>query len=104
MIWSRIDQKSCFKSILTAGLEPVVVELSKKGEELVTDLKAIREEVTRLGPDNVLAIMTCTRYIAIFLLLLISIPSFSCFAPRGPDDLPGVAQICQEVSNTLHKL
>ena len=61
MIWSRIDQKSCFKSILTAGLEPVVVELSKRGEELVTDLEAIRKEVARLGPDNVLAIMTCTR-------------------------------------------
>jgi len=40
----------------------------------------IREEIDRLGPDNVLAVMTCT----------------SCFAPRGPDDLPGVAQICQE--------
>ena len=61
MIWSRIDQKSCFKSILTAGLEPVVVELTKRGEELVTDLEAIRKEVARLGPDNVLAIMTCTR-------------------------------------------
>ena len=64
MIWSRIDQKSCFKSILTAGMEPVVVELSKRGEELVTDLEAIREEVNRLGSDNVLAIMTCTRYIS----------------------------------------
>ena len=64
MIWSRIDQKSCFKSILTAGLEPVVVELSKRGEELVTDLEAIRKEVARLGPDNVLAIMTCTRCLA----------------------------------------
>ena len=65
MIWSRIDQKSCFKSILTAGMEPVVVELSKRGEELVTDLEAIREEVNRLGSDNVLAIMTCTRYLAL---------------------------------------
>jgi len=80
VIWSRIDQKSCFKSILTAGLEPVVVELTKRGDELVTDLVAVREEIHRLGPDNVLAIMTCT----------------SCFAPRGPDDLPGVAQLCQE--------
>ena len=70
VIWSRIDQKSCFKSILTAGLEPVVVELSKRGEELVTDLEGIREEVDRLGPDNVLAIMTCTRCLAIRLFLL----------------------------------
>ena len=28
-------------------------------------------------------------------------PALSCFAPRGPDDLPGVAQICQEVSSSL---
>ena len=63
VIWSRIDQKSCFKSILTAGLEPVVVELTKRGDELVTDLVAVREEIHRLGPDNVLAIMTCTRCI-----------------------------------------
>ena len=68
VIWSRIDQKSCFKSILTAGLEPVVVELSKRGEELVTDLDAIREEVAKLGPDNVLAVMTCTRCLAILSL------------------------------------
>ena len=74
VIWSRIDQKSCFKSILTAGLEPVVVELSKRGEELVTDLEAIREEVDRLGPDNVLAIMTCTRCVAIYPLLLLILP------------------------------
>merc|ERR1712226_1445936 len=26
VIWPRIDQKSCFKSILTAGLEPIIVE------------------------------------------------------------------------------
>ena len=41
VLWSRIDQKSCFKSILTAGLEPVVVELLQRGEELGTDLEAI---------------------------------------------------------------
>ena len=83
---------------------PGVILDIRQPRNTVQALEAIRKEVARLGPDNVLAIMTCTRYIAIFLLLLISIPSFSCFAPRGPDDLPGVAQICQEVSNTLHEL
>jgi O-phospho-L-seryl-tRNASec:L-selenocysteinyl-tRNA synthase len=27
VIWSRIDQKSCFKAIITAGFTPVVLEL-----------------------------------------------------------------------------
>ena len=27
VIWSRVDQKSCFKAILTAGLEPVIMSL-----------------------------------------------------------------------------
>ena len=94
MIWSRIDQKSCFKSILTAGMEPVVVELSKRGEELVTDLEAIREEVNRLGSDNVLAIMTCTRYLAMNLSFLFT-PCLQLFCPkrsrrltRGGSNLP----------------
>ena len=74
MIWSRIDQKSCFKSILTAGLEPVVVELTKRGEELVTDLEGIREEIDRLGPDNVLAVMTCTRCLLAIQLRILFFP------------------------------
>eukprot|EP01079_Euglenida_sp_SAG-EU17-18_P000768 gene768-2529_t len=41
VIWSRIDQKSCYKSILTAGLTPVVVELTLQDGQLVTDVSAI---------------------------------------------------------------
>ena len=89
MIWSRIDQKSCFKSILTAGLEPVVVELSKRGEELVTDLEAIRKEVARLGPDNVLAIMTCTRCLPTLISSFCSSPLSSAAL------LHGVLMTCQ---------
>ena len=37
VIWSRVDQKSCFKAILTAGLEPVIMSLVKAGDELRTD-------------------------------------------------------------------
>jgi O-phospho-L-seryl-tRNASec:L-selenocysteinyl-tRNA synthase len=57
------------------------VELAVRGEELGTDLAAVRAEVERIGPESVLAVFTTT----------------SCFAPRAPDDLPGVAQICKEV-------
>ena len=43
MIWSRIDQKSCFKSIITAGLIPLIVDhvLDASGQ-LQTDTAAIR--------------------------------------------------------------
>ena len=52
-----------------AGLEPVVIENKMEGDELRTDVAAIREKVEELGADNILCIMTTT----------------SCFAPRTPD-------------------
>ncbi|XP_047423587.1 O-phosphoseryl-tRNA(Sec) selenium transferase isoform X3 [Sciurus carolinensis] len=69
IIWPRIDQKSCFKSMITAGFEPVVIENVLEGDELRTDLKAVEAKVQELGPDNVLCIHSTT----------------SCFAPRVPD-------------------
>jgi len=80
VIWSRIDQKSCFKSILTAGLEPAIIELVRVGEELQTDLTAMKDAVTTLAPHNVLAIFSTT----------------SCFAPRAPDDLVSIGKMCKE--------
>jgi len=65
-VWSRIDQKTCLKSITAANLEPVVVELLSQGDELVTDVEGIRAAVMRLGADSVAAVVTTT----------------SCFAPR----------------------
>ncbi|CAB4059492.1 SEPSECS [Lepeophtheirus salmonis] len=79
VIWSRIDQKSCFKSISTAGFIPVVIELTQKGDELNTSVTEIESSITEIGPENIAAIMTTT----------------SCFAPRGPDDIPTVAKLCQ---------
>ncbi|XP_065882648.1 O-phosphoseryl-tRNA(Sec) selenium transferase-like isoform X2 [Dysidea avara] len=78
IIWPRIDQKSCFKSIITAGFEPVVVENKLEGDELRTDVEAIEEKIVLLGADSVLCIMTTT----------------SCFAPRVFDRIPEVAQLC----------
>ena len=42
MLWSRIDQKSCMKAIVTSGFELVVVPLIQVGDELQTDAAAIR--------------------------------------------------------------
>jgi hypothetical protein len=65
-VWSRIDQKTCLKSILAANLTPVVVPLLAQGDELVTDVAGIQAAVERVGPGNVAAVVTTT----------------SCFAPR----------------------
>lgn len=86
IIWPRIDQKSCFKSIITAGewialktmmikdlcglgFEPVVVENKLEGDELRTDLDAIEQKIVSLGADSIACVMTTT----------------SCFAPRVYD-------------------
>ncbi|CAL4124064.1 unnamed protein product, partial [Meganyctiphanes norvegica] len=78
VIWSRIDQKSCFKSISTAGFKAIVVENLLEGDELRTDVPAIEKQISNLDPENIAAVMTTT----------------SCFAPRGIDRLEEVATLC----------
>lgn len=79
VLWSRIDQKSCYKAVLLAGLEPVVVELRRDGDELRTDVAALAAALARLPALAVVAVVTTT----------------SCFAPRAPDDVVDVAQLCR---------
>uniref|UniRef100_A0A8C7Z057 O-phosphoseryl-tRNA(Sec) selenium transferase n=1 Tax=Oryzias sinensis TaxID=183150 RepID=A0A8C7Z057_9TELE len=78
IIWPRIDQKSCFKSMITAGFEPVVVENVLDGDELRTDLEAVERKVEELGAENILCVHSTT----------------SCFAPRVPDSLEELAAMC----------
>ncbi|XP_024144205.1 O-phosphoseryl-tRNA(Sec) selenium transferase isoform X1 [Oryzias melastigma] len=78
IIWPRIDQKSCFKSMITAGFEPVVVENVLQGDELRTDLEAVERKVEELGAENVLCVHSTT----------------SCFAPRVPDSLEELSAMC----------
>ncbi|EEC15032.1 O-phosphoseryl-tRNA(Sec) selenium transferase, putative [Ixodes scapularis] len=80
VMWSRMDQKSCFKCILTAGFEPIVVQGRLFGDELHTDVAAMRAHLERIGAQNVACVMTIT----------------SCPAPRCPDSLEDVAQLCEE--------
>ncbi|KAK6323493.1 hypothetical protein J4Q44_G00058320 [Coregonus suidteri] len=75
IIWPRIDQKSCFKAMITAGFEPVVVENILEGDELRTDMEAVERKVQELGAENILCIHSTT----------------SCFAPRVPDRLEKLA-------------
>ncbi|XP_048398642.1 O-phosphoseryl-tRNA(Sec) selenium transferase isoform X1 [Stegostoma tigrinum] len=78
IIWPRIDQKSCFKSMITAGFEPVVIENLLEGDELRTDLRTVESKIQQLGAKNILCVHSTT----------------SCFAPRAPDRLEELAQIC----------
>ena len=72
VIWSRIDQKTCLKSIISANLEPISIEPKLAGDHLETDLDGINAAVEKVGAENVLAIVSTT----------------SCFAPRTPDNTP----------------
>ncbi|XP_023255350.1 O-phosphoseryl-tRNA(Sec) selenium transferase isoform X2 [Seriola lalandi dorsalis] len=78
IIWPRIDQKSCFKAMITAGFEPVVVENILEGDELRTDLEAVERKMEELGAENILCVHSTT----------------SCFAPRVPDRLEELATLC----------
>eukprot|EP00794_Sanderia_malayensis_P005585 gene5585-6274_t len=80
VIWPRIDQKSCFKSILTAGFEPVIIENILEVDELTTNVNEIRTRITDIGAENILCVMSTT----------------SCFAPRVPDKLEEIAVLCKE--------
>ncbi|XP_053716416.1 O-phosphoseryl-tRNA(Sec) selenium transferase isoform X3 [Synchiropus splendidus] len=78
IIWPRIDQKSCFKAMITAGFEPVVVENVLVGDELRTDLDEVEKKILILGPQNILCVHSTT----------------SCFAPRTPDRIEELAELC----------
>ena len=84
VLWSRIDQKSCFKAIASAGLECVVVPTKVEGDQVVTDLSALALALETHG-DAVLAVITTT----------------SCFAPRIPDLVDQVAKLCAK-ANVYH--
>ncbi|RMX66917.1 hypothetical protein DD238_000952 [Peronospora effusa] len=86
VIWPRIDQKSCFKSILAAGLTPLVLanvlveEDDNPGGYLKTDLVGMAALMDQYGSENILAVSSTT----------------SCFAPRACDRVKEIAKLCLE--------
>lgn len=84
VLWSRIDQKSCFKAIQSAGLTCVVVPTKLESDAVTTDLDAMRAALQQYE-GKVLAIITTT----------------SCFSPRVPDKVDQVAKLCQQY-NVYH--
>lgn len=83
VLWPRIDQKSCLKSIHTAGFRPIPIPMKLNGDELCTDLVALEEALkkhTTEFPNACVIVMTTT----------------SCFAPRVPDRVADVAMLCAQ--------
>ncbi|XP_035779761.1 O-phosphoseryl-tRNA(Sec) selenium transferase-like [Anopheles albimanus] len=84
VLWSRVDQQSCFKSILAAGLVPIVVDsliaTDDDSRELkyATDLDTFQAKVEELGKEQICCILSTT----------------SCFAPRNSDDIITLADLC----------
>lgn len=80
VIWFRVDQKTCLKSILTCGLKPIIIQPRIQGDELATDLDALRSILQTTPASSILCI----------------IPTTSVFAPRLPDDIIGVSKLAKE--------
>lgn len=80
VLWSRIDQKSCYKAILTSGLQCVVVPTKvDDGDQVVTDLEAMAGYLKEYA-GRVMAVISTT----------------SCFAPRVPDSVDEIAKLCEK--------
>ncbi|XP_037092822.1 O-phosphoseryl-tRNA(Sec) selenium transferase-like isoform X2 [Pollicipes pollicipes] len=80
VLWPRIDQKSCFKAIVTAGFEPIVIENELDGDELRTNIDEVQRAIVAKGAENVLCVLSTT----------------SCFAPRGIDRLEELSALCRD--------
>lgn len=81
VIWLRIDQKSCLKSILAGGFDVIVVEGKIIGDEIVTDLDGIEAAILKEN-SKIHSIVSC----------------ISCFAPRAPDSIVQISQLCKKYS------
>ncbi|XP_030374529.1 O-phosphoseryl-tRNA(Sec) selenium transferase [Scaptodrosophila lebanonensis] len=79
VLWSRIDQKSCFKAITAAGLQPIIIAGTLLPEEkaLITNVAAFEQQLAQLDPAQILCLYTTT----------------SCFAPRNSDDIVAIAKL-----------
>ena len=82
MLWPRVDQKTCLKSLVLAGVKVVPMPMKRVGDQLCTDVEALHAKMSELGPNRVLGIVTTT----------------SCFAPRAADDVVAVAKLCAQYS------
>lgn len=82
VLWSRIDQKSCFKCMTTANLVPIIIDPIRNEDELQTNIPEFENQIAKLGIHNIVCIVSTT----------------SCFAPRGCDDVEALALLAKKHS------
>lgn len=80
VIWPRIDQKSCFKCILTAGLIPIIVKNEMKDDGLIGNVGDIEDKINELNPKTIVCIISTT----------------SSFAPKFPDNVIEISKLCKK--------
>lgn len=61
-------------------MQPIIIDPIQCGDELHTDIQAIEAQLSTLGSDNIVCVLSTT----------------SCFAPRVSDSLEKVACLCQK--------
>lgn len=79
ILWSRIDQRSCFKAITTAGYEPVIIDPLLQGDTLITDVETFKKKILEMEPENIACIYSTS----------------SCFAPRSCDNLSELGKLAK---------
>ena len=65
IVWTRLDQKTCIKSIQASGYNVCVVEPKLEGDELVTNLQALIKELSEENRNKKIACVvssTCLLY------------------------------------------
>ncbi|KAG8190429.1 hypothetical protein JTE90_009266 [Oedothorax gibbosus] len=80
VIWPRLDQKSCFKCILAAGLEPVVIKNVNIDDGLMGCVEDIESNIKSLGAENIVCVLS----------------TVSSFAPKVPDNLTDIGKLCKD--------
>lgn len=85
VLWSRIDQKSCFKAVRSAGFQCIVVPTTKAttndDDSVITDIAKLQQYMIQYK-DRLVAIISTT----------------SCFAPRVPDKIDDIGKLCKEMN------
>ena len=79
VVWFRVDQKTCLKSILTSGLTPFILPPRMEGDELITDMEGLTTLLSSTPASEILCIL----------------PTTSVFAPRLPDDIVAISRIAK---------
>lgn len=80
VIWPRLDQKSCFKCILTAGLIPVVIKNEMKDDGLIGCLEDIERNINEFGPKSIVCVLS----------------TVSSFAPKHSDNVVEIGGLCKK--------